>query len=394
MNERILVVDDDRVILELASIVFRSSGYHVTTATDGPTALKLVAQVNPDLVLLDYMMPGKDGIEVLAEIKQTHPDIAVIMFTGLGNEEVAVRAMKAGAADYIVKPFRNHDLLDRTAGVLRLRRAEMHNRELILERERLLREVERWNVELEQRVEEKSLELEAAHAEIVQVEKLATLGHLAAGLAHEIRNPLNSINLFAQIIKENNEHCPETTEFLQRIQTEVERVDSLLVKILAASRPQRKLAETVQVGQIAAEVLARFEPQIAAQRLTIHQEFGMTSSLVGDPEEIRQIFTNLISNALHATPEGGTLRLRIAEEAGAILIDFSDNGCGIPREHLQRVFEPFFTTRTKGTGFGLSVVLRIVKTYGGKIAVESEPGVGTTFHIALPLPLVAPEGVA
>lgn len=393
MNELILIIDDDKVILELAAIVFRSSGYRVLCATEGRSGLQLIAEAHPDLVLLDYMMPGMDGIEVLNDITRNAPDTAVIMFTGLGNEEVAVRAMKAGAADYIVKPFRNQDLLERTRNVLRLRRSEMHNRELLAERERMQRQLEGWNLELERRVEEKSQELEAAHAEIMQVEKLATLGHIAAGLAHEIRNPLNSINLFAQILRNSDETGAESTEFLERIQSEVERIDSLVVRLLAASRSQSRMAETVQVSRIAEEAIAFFLPQITAQRVSLDQEIGETTPLFGDQEEMRQVFTNLISNALHAMPDGGRLHLKVAQAAGQILIELSDSGCGIPREDLRRIFDPFFTTRTKGTGFGLSVVLRIVKTYGGKIAVTSEPFEGTTFRIVLPLPDSAPESM-
>ena len=131
MSARILIVDDDRVILELASIILRSDGYGVRTAGDGISALTLLDKEPFELVLLDFMMPGKDGLQVLGEIKDKYPDVAVIIFTGMGSEDIAVRAMKSGAADYIMKPFRNHDLLDRTAQVLRSRRLELHNRELL-----------------------------------------------------------------------------------------------------------------------------------------------------------------------------------------------------------------------------------------------------------------------
>lgn len=390
MSARILVVDDDRVILELASIVLRSDGYSVQTAGDGIRALNLMAEEPFELVLLDFMMPNKDGLEVLREIKENFPDIAVIIFTGMGSENIAVSAMKAGAADYIIKPFRNHDLLERTAAVLRSRRLELHNRELLAERERHLHEIEQWNVELEKRVAEKSEELESAHAEIIQAEKLATLGHLAAGLTHEIRNPLNSINLFAQILKNNADAPPQSVEFLERIQSEIDRIDNLLIKLLSVSRSQSRIHSAVEMAAVAEEVLSSFQPQIAAQKIHLQQKIVATSPFYGDEEEIRQVFTNLISNALHAMPDGGELWLSVLPLANAIRIEIGDTGCGIPPEHQSRIFDPFFTTRPKGTGFGLSGVLRTIKTYNGKISLTSQINEGTTFTVLLPLQLPEP----
>ena len=387
MSARILVVDDDRVILELASIVLRSTGYNVQTASDGVRALHLLEEEPVDLVLLDYMMPSKDGLEVLREIKDRFPDVAVIIFTGMGSENIAVTAMKAGAADYIIKPFRNHDLLERTATVLRSRRLELHNRELLAERERHLHEIKQWNLELERRVAEKTQELKMAHAEIIQAEKLTTLGHLAAGLTHEIRNPLNSINLFAQILKNNREAPPQSVEFLERIQSEIDRIDNLLIKLLSVSRAQSRTNSAVQVSVVAEEVLKSFQPQLEAQKIHLHKEIIATPSFNGDEEEVRQVFSNLISNALHAMPAGGELVLSVLPDQNAIQIKVSDNGCGIPLEHQARIFDPFFTTRSKGTGFGLSSVLRIIKTYNGKISLSSQPETGTTFTVLLPLQL-------
>ena len=385
MSARVLVVDDDRVILELASIVLRSDGYSVQTASDGTQALLLLEDALPDLILLDYMMPGMNGLDVLRTIKEKFPDIAVIIFTGMGSEDVAVRAMKAGAADYIMKPFRNHDLLDRATAVLRFRALELQNRELLEERERHLQKIEEWNLELERRVAEKSQELELAHAEILQAEKLATLGHLAAGLTHEIRNPLNSINLFAQILKNNPDATPQSVEFLERIQSDIDRIDNLLIKLLSVSRAQRRISSVVPINVIAQEVLSSFQPQMDVQKINLQEKIVATPPFYGDEEEIRQVFTNLIANALHAMPTGGELRVSVLPEQDTIQIEISDTGCGIPLEHQARVFDPFFSTHPKGTGFGLSIVLRTIKTYNGKISLTSQPGVGTTFTVLLPV---------
>lgn len=399
MSARILIVDDDRVILELASIVLRRDGYYVQTASDGIQAMLLLEGVLPDLILLDYMMPGMNGLDVLHQIKEKYPDIAVILFTGMGSEEIAVRAMKAGAADYIMKPFRNHDLLERTASVLRSRSLELHNRELLEERERHLLRTEQWNAELERRVEEKSQELKLAHAEIIQAEKLATLGHLVTGLTHEIRNPLNSINLFAQILRNNSDASPQSVEFLERIQSEVDRIDNLLIKLLSVSRSQSRISTAVQLDVLATEVLSSFQAQLAAQQISLQQEVLPVPPFSGDEEQLRQVFTNLISNALHAMPSGGELRLNVSRQSvapgqDAIQIEISDNGCGIPLEHQTRVFDPFFSTSQKGTGFGLSIVLHIVKSYNGKIALSSQPGAGTTFCVLLPVLLSSAEAAS
>jgi hypothetical protein len=229
-----------------------------------------------------------------------------------------------------------------------------------------------------------------AQNEIIQVEKLATLGHLAAGLTHEIRNPLNSINLFAQILKSNQDAPPQSVEFLERIQSEIDRIDNLLIKLLSVSRVQSRIDSAVQVHIVAEEVLRSFQPQIDAQKIQLQQKIVATSPFYGDEEEIRQVFTNLISNALHAMPAGGELWLSVLPLQNAIRIEVGDTGCGIPLEHQSRIFDPFFTTRSKGIGFGLSGVLRIIKTYNGKISLTSQPNEGTTFTILLPLQLPVP----
>jgi len=211
------------------------------------------------------------------------------------------------------------------------------------------------------------------------------LARLLGRLAHEIRNPLNSINLFAQILKNNEDATPQSVDFLGRIQSEIDRIDSILIKLLSISRTQSNLSSAVEISLIAQEILNNFQPQIEAQQIHLQQKIVATPTFHGNEEEIRQLFTNLISNALHAMPTGGELQLRVFPAPGAIEIEISDNGCGIPLEHQARVFDPFFSTNPKGTGFGLSIVLRIIKTYKGKISLTSKPGVGTTFAVMLPM---------
>jgi signal transduction histidine kinase len=330
------------------------------------------------------MMPELDGLSALRQIREKHPDTYVIMFTGKGSEKVAVELMKSGAADYILKPFSNQDLIERIENVLKLRRFEIANRELREERERLLREIEAWNLELEERVEIKSRELERAHNEILQGEKLIALGHMSAGMAHEIRNPLNSISLFAQVLR-TAENKDDRFDYSEKILGEVTRIDDILVRLLDVSKTPGENKEFIDIASIIKEVLQQFEEQFDNNNVKVQQNFHVaTSPIRADREELHQVFSNLFANSLQAMDDGGQISVRVLNQDDGVKIEVSDSGLGIPEENLQKIFDPFFTTKTRGTGFGLSVVLRIVKNFGGRIWVDSQVGSGTVFHILLP----------
>ncbi len=386
MSGRILVVDDETLILDLAVMLLTTRGYEVITAESGEECLATAEREKPCLVLLDYMMPGMDGMTTLREMRQRFPDTYVIMLTGKGNEQIAVEVMKAGAADYILKPFRNQDLIDRIDNVLRIRRIEIHNRELRLERERLLNEIKGWNSELERRVAEKTLELEQAHAEILQAEKLATLGHLAAGMAHEIRNPLNAISLFSQILKPVLADDPERAGYIDKLLGEVDRIDDILVQLLASSKQPRGATQSVFLQDVIEHILSNLNDQLEAHniKLICELETGLPP-ITANNVEVEQIFTNLFTNAIYEMRQGGELGVRLARDRDRLQIEVSDTGLGISPENLSKIFDPFYTTKPKGTGFGLSVVLRIVKTYQGHIKAQSEIGQGTVFQIEFPV---------
>ncbi len=385
-GEKILITDDEEVIVELATLLLKKRGFQVLTAHNGEECLNLVATQQPALVLLDYMMPVMNGFDALKRIRQHYPNTYVIMFTGKGSEEVAVELMKAGAADYLQKPFANQNLQDRIDSVLQIRKVEIENRELLKEREFLQREIVDWNRELEQRVLQKSRELELAHKEIILSEKLAALGHIAAGMAHEIRNPLNSINLFAQILKSAPQLDSENQDYVDKIAQEVERIDTILVQMLAASRKDTKKLNRVDLAAIIEKVLHDSRVQLQAQNIELHLDLDPEApNIKADPLEIEQIFTNLIGNALFEMPAGGKLAVSLTSDAEKLLIRVYDSGPGIPQENLTRIFDPFFTTKEKGTGFGLSVVLRVVNGCGGKVCADNLPEGGACFSIELPL---------
>jgi len=385
MSESILVVDDEKIITDLTSMVLSSRGFTVRAVSSGQEALTVAESMRPSLVLLDYMMPELDGMQVLRALRSRFPDTYVVMFTGKGSEELAVELMKAGASDYLRKPFNNQDLIDRIENVLRIRRVELRNRELLEERERLLGEIAEWNRELERRVEQKSKELEQAQSEIIQAEKLGALGQLSAGLAHEIRNPLNSISLFAQVLRQILPPESETADYPQRILDEVRRIDDLLVRLLSVSEnPQGELTP-VSLPQVARDVLDSFSEQIRQQKVVVEAAIDSDVPPVqADPGELKQIFTNLVANSLQEMEGGGTLSLSVAAVNGALKVQISDTGAGIPKENLYRIFDPFYTTKPRGTGFGLPTVLRVIRSYNGRIVAGNRPGGGACFDIELP----------
>jgi signal transduction histidine kinase len=372
-------------ILNLVAIILSNKGYLVAKACDAQTGLELVESLKPSVVLLDYMMPQIDGLETLRKIRSSYPETYVIMFTGKGNEEIAVALMKAGASDYILKPFSNQNLVERIENVLKIRAVELKNRELTAEREELLHEIRAWNRELEQRILKESEALNKAHAEVVQSQKLATLGYLAAGMAHEIRNPLNSISLFVQLIRDGLED-PEKMEYVEKILKEIDRVDATLRNLLdTAKRPRYELSE-VDLERLIRGALEAFLPQTTTQKIAVSFTCDANTPLLkADPSELEQIFTNLFLNAIHEMPDGGDLKVSLKKEGEHLAIRVSDSGKGIRKENLPNIFDPFFTTKNRGSGMGLSVVLRIVKNYGGMIEVSHTDDQGTTFLVCLPV---------
>ena len=386
MVEKILLVDDEKMILDLASLVLESRGYQPIRAQDGETALRLVEEEKPPLVLLDYMLPGMDGMSVLRQIREKFPQTYVVMLTGKGSEEIAVELMKAGASDYILKPFKSRDLLERIGNVLKIRRIELNNLELREEKERLLKEIEKWNLELEKRIEEKTRDLESAHKEVLQAEKMAALGQLIAGMAHEIRNPLNSVSLFVQVLKPSFAENTEEAVCLDKILQEIDRIDAILIKLLATSKRTQFSPEKVVVTEIIDKVLESLDENLKANRILVDKEYqAAPPAILADPSEIEQIFSNLFVNSIFEMKKGGNLEIKVSHDSEGINLVVSDTGKGIPPENVSKVFDPFFTTKEQGTGFGLSVVLRIVKSYGGNIWVDSRDEHGAAFHIQLPL---------
>jgi PAS domain S-box-containing protein len=235
-------------------------------------------------------------------------------------------------------------------------------------------------------------ELSKAQSQLLQAEKMASLGRLGAGIAHQINNPLSGIMLFSNLLLETPEIAqnPEWSDDIQRIADEAERCRSIVKELLEFARQTQQRLQPVELNQALANKIFLLERQVLFQNIDVIQAFSASIPVIHvDPQQLDHVFMNLIINAAQAMHGRGTLtiRTRYLEEDEQVEIQVCDTGHGIPEEIRSRIFEPFFTTKEvgQGTGLGLSMVYGIVERHGGSIRVESEVGAGTTFTVRLPI---------
>jgi PAS domain S-box-containing protein len=234
----------------------------------------------------------------------------------------------------------------------------------------------------------KGEEVETMSQQLWQAAKLATIGELAAGMAHELNNPLATVSLRIEAILASLPPNDPNRKSLEVVECEVERMGNLVANVLQFSRRGRREASTLVVGDELDRTLDLIQYQFRKRAVEVHREVAANvRPILADRQQIRQVFLNLMTNALDAMPEGGALTLRVQPADGdAVRIEVADTGVGIPAEHLARVTEPFFTTKGegKGTGLGLAICKRIVQEHGGRLVVDSSPGRGTTVTVELP----------
>jgi signal transduction histidine kinase len=380
----VLVVDDEPAISTQLAEILQRQEFRILSAGTAAEGLAMLLKYQPELILMDCQLPDRDCLSVLQEIKARYPASYVIMMTGKGSELLAVELMKAGASEYLLKPFDSRTLRDRIEAVKKLREIEQANLALQAEREHLLLEIETWNRELQTRVQEKTEALHRAQTEIAQTEKLAALGYLAAGMAHEIRNPLNSISLFTQLLRQGAEE-PETGEYLGKILREVERIDGIIRKLVDAANRSRLVVDDVRIDQVVQDALEIFAPQIEARQIQVVFSCPQpVPPIKADRTELEQIFTNLLTNAVEELPHQGVITISISCPEGLIAVRVKDNGGGIAPEHREAIFKPFFSTKSRGTGIGLPVVRRIARFYHGNVSIEETSEAGTTFLVTIP----------
>lgn len=227
--------------------------------------------------------------------------------------------------------------------------------------------------------------------EEIESEKVNALTLLAAGVAHELGNPLNSLHIHLQLLerdlkKVESSRSGQLIESVHVAQGEIARLDNIINQFLRAVRPGRPERKPAQINEIVRESLDFLKPEIQDRDILVETELATDLPLVPlDAGQMKQAIYNLVKNSIQAMPVGGILRVHTERNDTHLLISFADNGCGIAPENVSRIFEPYFTTKDNGSGLGLFIIRRIVREHGGDLILESDPGRGTTARIVLPL---------
>src|SRR5512139_897473 len=258
---------------------------------------------------------------------------------------------------------------------------------------RARQELNALNESLERQVEERTLALKEAQAQLVQSEKMSSLGKLAASIAHEINNPLAGILTYAKLLIRMHEEDEVSGDVrasclrnLRLVQRETERCSAIVRNLLDFARQRPLTLKEVDVNQAVEESLLLLANQIAIQGIVLEKDLTPVPKVRADYGQLRQAFVNIALNACEAMSKGGTLKVTSRPRPGEPMLDvvFTDTGPGIPPDHLSKILDPFFTTKEKGTGLGLSVVYGIVERHGGRLDIRSQVGQGTTVTIRLP----------
>jgi signal transduction histidine kinase len=365
----VYVVDDDALVTaSLSTALSLETRWRVLAFNDGRRALAEMAAAPPDVVLSDFKMPGMDGIAFLSQVRRDHPNAVLLLITGYADKESAIRAInEVGIWQYVEKPWDLGDLL------VKIRQG--------LERRELVAELERKNATLEARLSE----LERAHDELVRAERLAAVGRVASGLAHEIGNQLALVG-YAEAIRDRSRD-PELQTFAEVIVAAQRRLAALVDEIKdfargAAATYAREPADVAAAVEEALSVL-RFDPDVKARLVKLVVEERPIARI--HRGKVTQVVVNLVHNAAQASPPGSEVLVTVGERDGQAEIHVRDRGAGMPPEVVARLGEPFFTTKERGSGLGLGISRRVVQEHDGRLEVSSRVGEGTEVVVRLPV---------
>jgi signal transduction histidine kinase len=370
----ILVIDSELSVREDCKRALTPYGFSVDTAEDGDEGLRKVQSGSYDLVLLDVMMPGVSGIDLLASIHEHDPEIVCIIITGYATVELAVKAIRQGAYYFLTKPFTSDDLrLAVNQGV---------------ERRRLSLEAKRAQ-EAEARA--RQLAEEKVHLEELDRAKLAFIRLVT----HELQAPVGAIQSYLRLILDGFIPPERHRQYIERAEIRAEELLTLITDLLELGRVQevktRQQSVLVQVDDVLRNVVEEVQDQVVQKDLRLSADIAADLPPVrAIPDQIKSVWVNLIGNAIKYTPSGGVVEISLRCDGGQIVGQVRDTGIGIPAEAQGWLFTEFFRAdnakalNVRGTGVGLAIAKQIVEGAGGRIWAESDASHGSTFTFVLP----------
>jgi len=387
---RILVIDDEEAARFGIRKALEREQYLVELATNGQEALQKIREFSPHVVISDINMPQMDGITLLKEMSRLEVPAPVILITAHGSESVAAQGLRAGAYDYLAKPFEVDDP-----------RKAVRN---AAEKQRLLESNRRYLADLEKTL----AELKNSQTERIQAEKMAALGRLVAGVAHEVNSPLGALSsaldtfgrayvriteLLGSGGQDRSAVAGKTASLkstmeqtLQVAQSACQRMDSLVKTMRRFANLDHAPLRRADIRDCIESTLALLNHELRGE-IRMARDFGSAANIECYPMELNQLFTCLLMNSIEAIEGGGEIRIRTWEADDRLMVRIEDSGRGIAREHIEKIFDLGFTTKGVGvgTGLGLPTCQKIVEKHHGTIEVESQPGAGTVVTLGLPM---------
>ena len=373
MTANILVIDDEVGMREGCRRALTPQGFQVDVAEHGVEGLRKLREGHYDLVLLDAMMPGMSGLELLERIQESDPSIICIMITGYATVDLAAQAMKQGAHDFLPKPFTADELLTVVHRGLE---------------ERLLRRMQQKQRESE----EEALQLKRTRQEIAKLEAIESRFMLI--IVHELRNPAGVIKNYLQLMRAGYVDDDEWDEYLAKVDGRASQLLRMLDDLLELAHLKEMLnlskLQRVAAVDVLEKVVKKLQPLADAKGLALEREIRAQATILAQPVHLESLWTNLIENAISYT-RSGQVRVTLDEQDGQMVTVVSDTGIGISTEEVTRIFQDFYRSEAAkaevelGTGLGLPIVNQVVRIYQGTIRVDSMPGQGSSFTVTLPL---------
>lgn len=359
-SARILIIDDEEVVLDSCKQILRKENYDLTTVSNGELGLQILEEIKPDLVFVDLKMPGISGFEVLKQIREIDPNIISIVITGFSTVSSAIEAMKNGAYDFLPKPF--------TPDEFRLITSRgLDRRKLVLETIALKREKEMLRE------------------------------NFAAVVSHELKSPLGAVQQNLYLLEDELSESLNAAQKdrIVRMKTKINDLINLIhtwLRVISVDVNQLKMNfKEVSIENVILKAVENVQPQAVRNDIEIVTSFTDSSPLIiGDEGTLVESVGNLLGNAIKFSRPGSQIKVTSEEIDDQMVISVIDSGIGISKEDLPYIFEDFYTGKTgekieKSSGLGLAIVNRIIEAHNGSVSVSSELGQGSTFTIKLPI---------